>query len=104
MLGGLYLPSSYGRDSPSGMILCSGKSVTSSIDTRSRGAGGFSVIGSGMSTSLSWALVSWSVALQLLAGDKYLLDVDVISDLVPVWLLGIVLLVREQIINFRIHC
>ena len=64
MLGGLYLPSSYGLLSPRGMILCSGKSVTSSMETLSLGAGGFKIYGAGWRISLSCALISHPVGLK----------------------------------------
>jgi len=52
-VGGLYLPSSYGLLSPSATIFCSGKSVTSSIETLALGAGGFRRTGAGVKISRS---------------------------------------------------
>ena len=60
--------------------------------------------------SLSWALPSTPVGLLSfkksvleMECEGNLLDIDVVLDLVPIRLLWIVLLVREQVINFGIH-
>lgn len=80
MLGGLYLPSSYGLDSASSTTAYLGKSVTSSMVSTSRlFAEGFKTTGSGVNMSRLCASISQSTGLKKLLRFT-LPDVDIVFN------------------------